>query len=131
MTTLTLLAICLMLEAGGESYQGKLAVASVIWNRAEGKAVRVEAVLIKRRQFSCLNNGQAHAAASVDRMIMGQGGTEVWRDCLLIAGEIMDGTFQPTVEASHYYNPSKASPSWGKALRGKVTVGSHVFGSLK
>ena len=130
MTTLTLLAIVIMLEAGGESYQGKLAVASVIWNRAEGKATQVEAALTKRKQFSCLNNGQAHAAASVDRMIIGQGGTEAWWDCLLIAGEIMDGTFQPTVKATHYYNPSKASPSWGKKLKGKVTIGRHTFGEL-
>ena len=130
MTILTLLAICLMLEAGGEPRSGKLAVASVIWNRAEGKAARVEAVLTKRRQFSCLNKGLAHAAASVDRMIMGQGGAEAWRECLLIAGEIMDGTFQPTVEANHYFNPSKASPSWGEKLRGKVTIGNHLFGSL-
>jgi len=130
MTTLTLLTICLMLEAGGEQHNGKLAVASVIWNRAEGKAKNVRAVLTKRKQFSCLNDGVEVAVVKADCMRRGKSGAAAWLDCCLIAERMVDGTFQPTVEANHYYNPSLCSPSWGKALRGKVTVGAHVFGSL-
>ena len=131
MTTLTLLAICLMLEAGGEPHTGKLAVASVIWNRAEGKAAKVEMVLTRRKQFSCLNKGKEYAAANAKRMGQGNIGMTAWLDCVLIAERIMSGTFKPTITANHYYNPSLCSPSWGKALRGKVIVGLHVFGSLK
>jgi len=130
MTTLMLIAIVIMLEAGGEPRTGKLAVASVIWNRAEGQAANVEKVLTKRRQFSCLNNGLAHAAANANRMRQGKIGAMAWMDCAMIAERIMDGTFQPTVTANHYYNPSLCSPSWGKALRGKTTIGNHTFGEL-
>jgi len=129
-SNILLLTLVIFLESASEPAAGKLAVASVIWNRAEGRAANVEKVLTKRKQFSCLNRGLNHAAANAKRMRQGKRGAEAWLDCVLIAERIMDGTFQPTISANHYYNPSKASPSWGEKLRGKVTIGNHTFGEL-
>jgi len=130
MTTLTLLAICLMLECGGEPIAGKRGVASVIWARADGKAANVERVLLKRKQFSCLNRGLKYATAKAERMKATPSGAAAWLECVLLAEKMLSGQFQPTITANHYYNPSLCSPSWGKALRGKVKIGNHIFGSL-
>ena len=130
MTTILLLTIVLMLEAGGEPREGKLAVASVVWSRAQGKAANIGKVLLKPKQFSCMNNGIKAAADNAERMALQYGGVPAWMDCVEISGRMMDGTFAPTITANHYYNPSLCSPSWGKALRGKVTIGNHIFGNL-
>jgi len=118
-----LIACTLFYEAGGESLQGKQAVASVIYNRAQDNSGDIRKVILKPKQFSCWN-----IRKTKQRTKLPQG--RAWNDCQKIAGKIVAGTFKPTISANHYYNPSLCSPSWGKALRGKVTVGNHTFGEL-
>ena len=58
MTNLVLIvALTIFGEAAGESVQGKRAVASVIWTRADGNQNALASVCKAPRQFSCWNDG--------------------------------------------------------------------------
>jgi len=54
------MALCIMLEAGGEPYKGKIAVGYVILNRYRAQRSyfghTIVGVILKRKQFSCFNN---------------------------------------------------------------------------
>jgi len=111
-------------EAAGESFEGQVAVAEVIRNRADlggwwGNTP--EEVCLKRWQFSFWN----------DRWLASR-----WlgrnKGALEVAGrawEASDGS-NLTGGATHYYNPRLASPSWASKLRNRVTIGNHVFGRV-
>ena len=118
------IARTLFAEAGAESLAGKKAVASTIWNRAEGDKSRVLSVIKQPKQFSCWNSGMP-----------ARGSGKGWEDCIQIAKEMMNGTFTPTTSKSHYYAPKKANPGWAytkgkggkKVLRPYEVVGNHHF----
>lgn len=50
-----IIADTLYMEARGEGEHGQRAVATVIYNRAHGKADNMEIVCLKPKQFSCWN----------------------------------------------------------------------------
>ena len=117
------LARTIYAEAEGESYQGKLAVASVIYNRAKGDTTKMVRVVTARKQFSCW-----------DARTPVQGKGQAWEDCLEIAQKMIDGSFQPSINANHYFNPKKCSPSWAYLDKAKTrprpkvaSIGNHVF----
>lgn len=125
-----LLARTLMAEAGGEGYGGMIAAGAVIANRAAtgrfgGDLV---GVILSPGQFSAWNRKTGYAK--------GQGGLDmdnirVSADAYRAADAILSGQYQdPTGGATHYYNPSVATPKWGMSAGGKwVKIGNHVFGS--
>lgn len=109
------IARTLYAEAEGESYEGKKAVASVIWNRAKSNIGNIVSVIKKPKQFSCWNSGTPKT---------GKG--QAWKDCVSIAKEMSSGSFTPTTNANHYYNPSLCNPSWAKGKKG-TDIGHHRF----
>ena len=126
-----IIARTLYAEAKGESPEGRRAVASVIWNRG-GKNNEGLIRQIKRpRQFSCWNSFDWNQKYEI-REFSG----EAWDHCNKIAQEMIDGTFSPTVNWNHYYNPKLANPYWAyldKAktqLRPHEDIGNHRFMSL-
>jgi spore germination cell wall hydrolase CwlJ-like protein len=117
------IARTLFAEAAGETLEGKKAVASVIWNRANGNKDSLLDIIKKPKQFSCWNSGMPKAGTG-----------QAWNDCLSIAKEMINGTFSPTTKHSHYYAPAKADPKWayvktkkGKVLREHDDIGNHRF----
>jgi N-acetylmuramoyl-L-alanine amidase len=105
-------------EASGESIEGKLAVASVIYTRARSNDInKIVDVILKPRQFSCWNDGN----------IPEEGSGQAWLDSVKIAEQLLSGKFKPTVKATHYYNPKKASPSWARNQHVVAMIGSHKF----
>lgn len=104
-------------EAQGESFEGKKAVASVIYNRAKGNLDRFVPKIKEKYQFSCWNKGTPP---------LGKG--SVWEDCLRIAQEMVDGKFTPTVTSLYYYNPDAVSetPNWAEGKKTK-RIGNHLF----
>jgi spore germination cell wall hydrolase CwlJ-like protein len=115
LTTIEILARTIYAEAEGEPYEGKHAVASVIYNRSNGDVNQMVNVVKSRKQFSCWNSGCPTP---------GKG--KAWEDSLKIAKELINGTFKPTVNYTHYYNPSKANPNWGNVKDYKM-IGRHKF----
>ncbi len=118
-----LAALTVYLEAGGESFTGKLAVAAVIRNRmrlryhSDGT---VKGTVLKPWQFEPWNTKSPnHVALDLSRKSM--------RDRLLAWLLVQDG--RNIVDgAVLFYNPTLVrSPHWAKVTRKVATIGGHEF----
>lgn len=111
----------LYMEARGEGESGLLAVATVIYNRAGGKADKMEVVCLKPKQFSCWNDSKTRAIAPKNDF-----DKKAYKLCLQIEKELLNGKFEPQGDWTHYYNPKLCNPKWagGKA---KTKIGNHTF----
>ena len=125
-----ILALTLWFECRGESIEGKRFTASVIWNRAAEPKGKYDLswVVLRPRQFSCWNNRDTRNLTEPDRDFSED---KVWDDCVAIATEMVNGTFMPVTDATHYFNPNKVMPEWADALRDVQDVGRHRFGRMK
>ena len=114
----------LFAEARGEGRQGILAVASVIWNRAERKGMTPDAVCLAPRQFSCWNAGY--------RIQTPKNGQEraILAFCEGLEKQMESGTFKPTTKADHYMR-FDCYPSWRKELKNQERIGKHIFGNCR
>lgn len=128
MTNMVLvIVLTLMSEARGETYAGRQAVASVIWNRAQEGHKSFDTVCLARKQFSYWNTRKPSAALAAE-----------WKakypaqydDCVALAESMVAGTFKPTVTATHFYNPRLARPSWGRKMVSVTVIGNHRFGRV-
>ena len=125
-----LLARTIQAEAGGEGYDGMLAVGAVIGNRARsGKygGTSFRDVILAPGQFSAWNGVTGYAggkgALNMDRITPSE-------HALRVADQILAGGYNdPTGGATHYYNPAAATPKWGKDAGGNwQQIGNHIFG---
>ena len=118
-------ASCLYFEARGEGRAGIEAVASVIVNRSQKSGHSLKATVMARKQFSCFNEGytKPNPRNEQERQILAF--------CRQIEKDMIDGTFKPKGNWTHYYNPSLCSPSWGKGMTDVKVIGSHRFGVAK
>jgi len=117
-----ILAKTLYAEAAGESESGKLAVASVIYNRAGGRPSNMDDVVKKRRQFSCWNDGQCKINYNKNNPT----DKKAWDSCVQIAKQLANGTFKPTVKYTHYHTTA-ISPNWSKGITDFQIIGNHKF----
>ena len=124
-----ILALTLQAEAGGEGYEGMIAAGAVIANRAaSGKYGKgISGVIMKPGQFSAWNGVTGYAggegAIDMDRV-------RPSKAALKAAEAILSGNYKDvTGGATHYYNPSVASPAWGgEEGNGWKDIGNHRFG---
>lgn len=107
-------------EARGESYAGKLAVATVIYNRSHERNLTLSQVCKQPWQFSCWNSSRTPTRVK----------SIVWNQCEQIAKSMIDGVFKPLDSWNHYYNPSLCTPSWGEKMYNVVVIQNHKFGKL-
>lgn len=120
-----IVARTIYLEARGEPYEGKMGVASVIYNRANGDIEEFASVCLSPNQFSCWrkeNIGNLKIMNAVDR--------RAFMECVNISKSMFKKDFMPTIDATHYFNPKLASPSWGSEMKGAIYIGNHKFGKL-
>ena len=124
-----ILALTLQAEAGGEGYEGMLAAGSVIANRAaSGKyGEGITGVIMKPGQFSAWNGVTGYAG--------GEGAIDMdkvrpSKAALRAADAILSGNYEDiTGGATHYYNPTVASPAWGGDVGDNWSdIGRHRFG---
>ena len=118
-------------ESGDQPYEGQLAVAHVIKNRADSGAWGdpfnggLTRVITARKQFSLWNPGDragpmANATSSNSPLYQRIGS---------MVDSVFNGQTQdPTSGANHYYNPSRANPDWGQGP-GQM-IGAHKFMKL-
>ena len=121
-----LLARTLEAEAGNQGFQGMLAVAAVIKNRA-GSIENMRATILKPGQFSAWNSETGFANGAQGQNMK----TIEPSDNAYAAAAMIDGIgFEdPTGGATHYYNPDLADPKWGAQGGGNWNkIGDHVFG---
>lgn len=117
-------------EARGEEYEGKKAVASVIATRAMMLRRTMAEICLHEKQFSSWNNifevPQAYAMGThlnlTDIVARAESYALAWE--LLSYNRKWD-------RFTHFYNPSKANPSWASKLEGVKMIGNHIFGFME
>ena len=130
-----ILARTLYYEARSEGTEGIDAVASVILNRANGKAENLPKVCLAKKQFSCWNNKTDLTPDKYKFLVPGgaakQGqDREMWLYCQKIAGKMIFEEFKSTIGNRNAYHTLKVDPKWDARLSDKKTVGNHIFGYL-
>ena len=111
-----LMAQTVFAESRSESFEGKVAVASVILNRVKDPHFphSIEGVIKQKDAFSCVKNGKIDVVPD-----------ESCYDAVMSALKGND----PTAKAVFYYNPKIATSTWmiNVAKRDIKTIGNHVF----
>ena len=120
---LTTVSLTLWGEARNQSFDGKHAVASVIWTRANGNPSKLSAVCLDRKQFSCWQKGKFNQARPDMRKPLDR---KTWSDCVVIAGQMVGESFLPSLKSKHYHEAS-IQPYWSVNMKMLASVGSHKF----
>lgn len=109
-----LLARLVEAEAKGESYAGKVAVATVILNRVDSSLFpnSVKAVIYQTGQFTPVSNGQINTPASSESK-------RAVNEALAFRGKGSGSLY--------FYNPSKTTNTWLRSKQVTVKIGQHVF----
>lgn len=111
-------------EARGESFEGKVAVAHVIANRAATNYMgdTLEAVCKKRKQFSCWNENDPN-----HKKIMAlKKDNPAYQECLKAVAIALVSDEDPTKGARHYHS-KHIKPYWADDTKEGVFVGNHIF----
>ena len=115
----TIVAATLIMEAGGEYYEGSLeAVYEVIYNRAIEKNQSFSEVCLAPKQFSCWNGKDIMSAVEKASQ------HPRWNEAMKIAYE--DPKTNYTMGADHYHADC-VRPSWADSLTRTVKIGLHIF----
>lgn len=123
-------------EARGEGEKGIDAVASVLYNRAAGKAVNLPGVCLKKYQFSKWN-GQKNLDPKNYKIVVpvqlkkpGKD-RDMWSYCQKTAGKLIYGEFKSTIGTKNsYYAHDKVTPNWANKMSDTEKIGNHTFGYL-
>jgi len=121
--TLTTVALTVWGEARSESYNGKYAISSVIWNRSLGRPENFKKVCLAPSQFSCwrhrrFSQPMPDLRKPLDRL--------AWRDCVTLATLMMDGEFLPSLDSKHYHEAS-IQPYWSVNMKMLAKIDGHKF----
>ena len=111
-----LMANLVAAESIGEPYKGKVAVASVVLNRAANPKFpnSIQGVIFQRNAFSCVRNNQIVSTPN--------------EDCYKAVYEPINGS-DPTNKALFFYNPAIATCNWMKQSNkvNETIIGHHTF----
>jgi len=121
---LDFVARTVMAEAEGEPYEGKVAVAAVIYNRARNPrwwGSTVIDVCLTSKQFSCWNDNNLRRR----KIGIWDSESRVFRDCMRAALEGFDR--DPTGGADSYYAHGVVFPDWADGLTATAVIGKHTF----
>jgi len=123
-TQIMIATLTVVMEAAGESQEGKLGVAYVICNRARENNKSLTDVCLAPYQFSCWLTG------SPTLMNLDQIQDETMAECLKA---VLDARYQlvpdPTYGANHYLNLKVCNPppSWYDPDAVTATIDNHTF----
>lgn len=120
---LSTVALTIYGEAANQSYAGKYAVASVIYNRAGGSPAKMEKVCLSRKQFSCWRKGRFIQALPDLHKPMER---KAWTDCVTLASLLTEGKFKPNTPAKSYHEKS-IRPYWASSKPMLCMTGDHIF----
>ena len=143
-----IIARTLYAEARNDGEKGMNAVASVIYNRADGKINDFVNVCKKNGyskkykkivyQFSCwgkMTNSEwspKNFKVKIPKAVKNGSKEQIlWQIAIKIASDMLAGSFTPIIDSNMYYNDQKAAPDWGSQLTSVKRIGNHKFGILK
>jgi N-acetylmuramoyl-L-alanine amidase len=128
-TDLDFVARTVMGEAEGEEYEGKVAVAAIIYNRARTPSwwgTTVKDACITAYQFSSWNSNDPR------RNKMGEWNlntNRTFRDCFMAAVDAIDR--DPTGGMDSFYAQHVVTPNWLKDWMPVLVIGNHTFVKTK
>jgi len=123
------MAHAIYFEAGNQDYDGKVAVASVIMNRVEGKGYpdSICGVVTQRHQFSYLLDDSKHHLQiknKIDR--------QAFNESVRIGYHVAEGRLYDNTEgATHYYAQKLVTPHWTSHIDNAKIIEDHTFISLR
>ena len=136
MTDLEILARTIEAEAADQSFEGKIAVGSVIANRVSsgsyGASGGIKGVILEKSQFSPWNSYTGGAKGNQGKDMLSLKASE---DSYKAAKDILKGNYtDPTNGSTHYVNESLSEgQEWIDTMKarkkGTVTIGKHLFGN--
>ena len=121
-----LLALAVFLEARGESFDGKYAVANVALNRVRAHTwygTTISEVLLKRYQFSCFNRKEPIHAYN-DRILREY---DAWEECVQAVLLAYCGAGMDNTGGADHYCAREANPDWKTKFRKTAEIGRHEF----
>lgn len=123
---LRLMASIINCEAGGESYQGQVAVGIVVMNRVKSKAFpnTIKKVIYQKGQFSPVRNGMLRK--KLKQYDAGKIHSAQWKSCIKAAKKALNG--QTTIKLKGKTKSMKGVRFFSVYLSGaKFRLGGHRF----
>lgn len=132
-----IMALTIYGEARGESYEGKVAVGSVILERVDHRAwdgTNIQDVCLMPYQFSCFLPDDPNFAAL--KLIAEDWDTKIMRSvvlrvCYNIASLLITGALDRTKEIAEthatQYKTTSCRASWAKKMQKIATIGNHEY----
>ena len=122
-----IISYTLYAEARGEPFKGKMAVAAVIQTRSRNSNKPLHETCLQENQFSCWNELKAVPEFYTTGAGIQPRDMQARSDCYGIAWVLMSSEREWDY-LTHFYNPAIVTPSWAGALKGRRTIGNHIFG---
>lgn len=119
----SVVAACLILEASNQGEEGLVAVANVIYNRANHRPEMIYRVVKKPRAFSALNDRPNGFATHVTRASRDKN----WRRALLIVEWLYEGSLWDTTKGATHYSRVEEYVPWMEGLTVTKIIGNHKF----
>lgn len=119
-----MLALAVYREGRGEPKQGKLAVASVIINRAADPRwpAEVRDVVLQPKQFSSFNLDDSQVIVFPNAK-----DDPAWVDCVEAVYEVLSTGHDYSNGANHYFSNVIEPPKWADPHREVLRIGRHIF----
>ena len=133
---INILARTLFREGNDQGEDGRKAIASVIYNRANKDRNKIVDIIKRPKAFSCWNGMSSSDWSNFiykipKETVNNKAQEKIWLNCVKIAEDVFSGNFKSTIgDRNSYYNPDKANPNWGKQLKNVKTIKNHKFGYL-
>lgn len=124
----TIVASCMVLEAGCDGSKGMQAVLNVILNRADGYSCRLVPVIIKRGAFSCMSSVWSTPSPDYSPLIRrAQNQRKAYAAALIILEEMDEGELWDNTYGANHYHANYVTPYWISDMTYITTVGNHLF----
>lgn len=133
---INILARTLFREGNNQDEDGRKAITSVIYNRADKNLNNIVSVIKRPKAFSCWNGMTSSDWSNFvykipKETVNNKSQEKIWLNCVKIAEDVFNGKFKSTIgDRNSYYNPDIANPDWGKQLKNVKIIKNHKFGYL-
>lgn len=115
-----LLSFTIFAESSGESFDGRLAVGSVIRNRVNCYNKTYSDIILQKNQFSCWNSKEI--SKHIKRIEY-----KPFKECLLIAKDIYFNNTKDNTQGSLYYTRKRIKRSWMNDMKIVLVIDNHKF----
>ena len=116
-----IVALTLLGEARGETFEGMAGVASVIQTRMVERSQSASRVCLAPKQFSFWNGG---VTESTKRKLLA---TAQGKNALYLADLVIHKQMPDIVRGANHYHAISVSPKWAKDTKLVATIRNHKF----